>query len=54
MGRTNVATVPHYMEVLGMLWATPWFNHPEPQDPTEKLIWSHRVAILDAALYVHV
>lgn len=53
MGR-NITTVRHYIEVLRVLWSMPWFKSLRPLGAKEQIVWDHRVAILDAALYEQV
>jgi hypothetical protein len=53
MGR-NITTTRHYIEVLRDLWSMPWFQSQRPADDKGRIIWDHRAAILDAALYEEV
>ncbi len=47
----NITTVPHYLELLEIVWGMEWFRSPPPSDVSERFIWNHRAALLDAVLY---
>lgn len=51
---TKVSKAKDYLTLLQMLWSTPWFRSPRPENAAEQRIWDHRVGILDSALYQHV
>jgi len=53
MGK-SITTVPHYIQALRRIWSLPWFQSPRPADGKPQIIWDHRVAILDSALYEEV
>lgn len=41
----------YWEEVVLRLMASPWWQSPEPVDPTEKAVWAARAAMLDAIFY---
>ena len=40
-----------YINALEMLWATPWYQAPMPDDNPQRAIWRARAAMIDALLY---
>lgn len=41
----------YWDEVVLRLMESPWWQSPEPSDPTEKAVWNARAAMLDAIFY---
>ena len=41
----------NYKALLNWVYAQPWFDHPEPDDPPEQNIWNYRAALIDAFVY---
>lgn len=48
---TAVGLANNYAELLHWVYQQPWFNTPEPDEPSEKQIWNSRVALLDAFVF---
>ena len=42
----------NYAALLNWVYAQPWFNSSQPNNPLEQDIWNCRVALLDAFVYV--
>ena len=49
--RTRDSLADNYDELLQWVYEQPWFNANQPHDPLERMIWSCRVALLDAFVY---
>ena len=49
--RTRDSLADKYDELLQWVYEQPWFNAHQPHDPLERMIWSCRVALLDAFVY---
>jgi hypothetical protein len=41
----------HYRAMLEAIYTAPWWRHPPPADPRERLVWDSRVALLDVFAY---
>lgn len=43
--------VRSYVHLHEQIWEMPWFQAEAPSDETERLVWNHRVALLDALFF---
>ena len=50
--KTPGSLANNYAALLNWVYAQPWFNSSQPNNPLEQDIWSCRAALLDAFIYV--
>lgn len=51
LSRRQVTTVPHYIDLLQVVWQLEWHKAPAPAGEDQRKAWRRRAALLDSILY---